>query len=56
MLKYLLLLHQRLLNILILLLTRESDMDEVEFAKYHSGVKRGDIVGICGYPGWYHFI
>ncbi|URE44703.1 lysyl-tRNA synthetase [Musa troglodytarum] len=30
---------------------RESDMDEVEFAKYHSGVKRGDIVGICGYPG-----
>nr|XP_009381248.1 PREDICTED: lysine--tRNA ligase isoform X1 [Musa acuminata subsp. malaccensis]XP_009381249.1 PREDICTED: lysine--tRNA ligase isoform X2 [Musa acuminata subsp. malaccensis] len=30
---------------------RESDMDEIEFAKYHSGVKRGDIVGICGYPG-----
>ncbi|CAL9080974.1 unnamed protein product [Musa textilis] len=29
----------------------DSDMDEVEFAKYHSGVKRGDVVGICGYPG-----
>ncbi|THU45396.1 hypothetical protein C4D60_Mb02t17500 [Musa balbisiana] len=30
---------------------RDSYMDEVEFAKYHSGVKRGDVVGICGYPG-----
>ncbi|XP_010911688.1 lysine--tRNA ligase isoform X2 [Elaeis guineensis] len=30
---------------------RDSDMDEVEFARYHAGVKRGDIVGICGYPG-----
>ncbi|KAK8577365.1 hypothetical protein V6N13_027644 [Hibiscus sabdariffa] len=26
-------------------------MDENEFAKYHSGVKRGDIIGICGFPG-----
>ncbi|WOK97026.1 lysine--tRNA ligase isoform X1 [Canna indica] len=30
---------------------RDSDMDEVEFSKYHNSVKRGDIVGICGYPG-----
>nr|CAD1838809.1 unnamed protein product [Ananas comosus var. bracteatus] len=30
---------------------RDSDMDEVEFSKYHAGVKRGDIVGITGYPG-----
>ncbi|KAK8512173.1 hypothetical protein V6N12_031900 [Hibiscus sabdariffa] len=30
---------------------RHSDMDENEFAKYHSGVKRGDIVGLCGFPG-----
>ncbi|XP_052875467.1 lysine--tRNA ligase-like [Gossypium arboreum] len=30
---------------------RHSNMDEHEFCKYHSGVKRGDIVGICGFPG-----
>jgi len=30
---------------------RTSELDEAEFTKYHSGVKRGDIVGICGYPG-----
>ncbi|GMI71427.1 lysyl-tRNA synthetase 1 [Hibiscus trionum] len=29
---------------------RHSDTDENEFAKYHSAVKRGDIVGICGFP------
>ncbi|XP_078176382.1 lysine--tRNA ligase-like [Carex rostrata] len=28
-----------------------SEMDETEFTRYHSNVKRGDIVGICGYPG-----
>ncbi|KAG8484065.1 hypothetical protein CXB51_022983 [Gossypium anomalum] len=30
---------------------RHSNMDENEFCKYHSGVKRGDIGGICGFPG-----
>ncbi|KAL8265225.1 hypothetical protein R6Q59_023355 [Mikania micrantha] len=30
---------------------RRSDLDEAEFSKYHSGVKRGDIVGIIGFPG-----
>ncbi|KAJ4778991.1 Lysine--tRNA ligase [Rhynchospora pubera] len=30
---------------------RDSEMDEMEFTRYHSNVKRGDIVGICGYPG-----
>ncbi|KAI7753954.1 hypothetical protein M8C21_029086, partial [Ambrosia artemisiifolia] len=30
---------------------RRSDLDEAEFSKYHSGVKRGDIVGIVGFPG-----
>uniref|UniRef100_A0A1D1ZK62 lysine--tRNA ligase n=1 Tax=Anthurium amnicola TaxID=1678845 RepID=A0A1D1ZK62_9ARAE len=30
---------------------RDSDMDEAEFSRYHSGVKRGDVVGVCGYPG-----
>jgi len=26
-------------------------LDEVEFSKFHSNVKRGDIVGITGFPG-----
>lgn len=26
-------------------------MDEAEFSKFHSSVKRGDIVGIRGFPG-----
>ncbi|GJN24150.1 hypothetical protein PR202_gb11872 [Eleusine coracana subsp. coracana] len=30
---------------------RTSELEEAEFSRYHSGVKRGDIVGICGYPG-----
>ncbi|EOY07170.1 Lysyl-tRNA synthetase 1 [Theobroma cacao] len=30
---------------------RHSNMDENEFSNYHSGVKRGDIVGISGFPG-----
>ncbi|XP_042416620.1 lysine--tRNA ligase-like [Zingiber officinale] len=30
---------------------RESVLDEVQFTKHHTGVKRGDIVGLCGYPG-----
>ncbi|XP_071733611.1 lysine--tRNA ligase, cytoplasmic-like [Rutidosis leptorrhynchoides] len=30
---------------------RISDLDEAEFSKFHSGVKRGDIVGIVGFPG-----
>ncbi|KAF5178344.1 Lysine--trna ligase, partial [Thalictrum thalictroides] len=30
---------------------RNSDLDEAEFPRFHSGVKRGDIVGIFGFPG-----
>uniref|UniRef100_A0ACD5ZCA6 Uncharacterized protein n=1 Tax=Avena sativa TaxID=4498 RepID=A0ACD5ZCA6_AVESA len=30
---------------------RTSDLEVAEFTRYHSGVKRGDIVGVCGYPG-----
>ncbi|KAI5671089.1 hypothetical protein M9H77_11453 [Catharanthus roseus] len=30
---------------------RKSELDEEEFSKFHSGVKRGDIVGITGFPG-----
>uniref|UniRef100_J3LQJ0 Lysine--tRNA ligase n=1 Tax=Oryza brachyantha TaxID=4533 RepID=J3LQJ0_ORYBR len=30
---------------------RTSELEETEFIKYHSSLKRGDIVGVCGYPG-----
>ncbi|OVA16355.1 Lysine-tRNA ligase [Macleaya cordata] len=30
---------------------RNSEMDEAEFSRFHSGVKRGDIVGVSGFPG-----
>ncbi|KAL5097256.1 hypothetical protein RYX36_001583 [Vicia faba] len=30
---------------------RKSDLNETEFSKFHSNVKRGDIVGITGFPG-----
>ncbi|XP_031258572.1 lysine--tRNA ligase, partial [Pistacia vera] len=29
----------------------KSGMDEAEFSKFHSSVKRGDIVGVTGFPG-----
>ncbi|KAL9661158.1 hypothetical protein QQ045_025980 [Rhodiola kirilowii] len=30
---------------------RTSELDEAEFSRFHAGVKRGDIVGVIGYPG-----
>lgn len=30
---------------------RTSELDEVEFSKFHDSVKRGDIVGVIGFPG-----
>ncbi|KAL5703757.1 lysine--tRNA ligase [Ranunculus cassubicifolius] len=30
---------------------RKSGLDEAEFSRFHSSVKRGDIVGISGFPG-----
>ncbi|XP_031504841.1 lysine--tRNA ligase isoform X1 [Nymphaea colorata] len=30
---------------------RHSELEESEFSKYHASVKRGDIVGITGFPG-----
>ncbi|EPS66881.1 hypothetical protein M569_07895, partial [Genlisea aurea] len=30
---------------------RKSDLNEEEFTRFHSSVKRGDIVGIIGFPG-----
>ncbi|XP_021625849.1 lysine--tRNA ligase, cytoplasmic [Manihot esculenta] len=29
----------------------KSGMDEAEFSRFHSSVKRGDIVGVIGFPG-----
>lgn len=33
------------------MLSRDSDVDAVQFSNYQSGVKRGDIIGVRGYPG-----
>ncbi|KAJ8445267.1 hypothetical protein Cgig2_024473 [Carnegiea gigantea] len=30
---------------------RTSELDEAEFSRFHAGVKRGDIVGVTGFPG-----
>ncbi|KAF0922498.1 hypothetical protein E2562_037403 [Oryza meyeriana var. granulata] len=30
---------------------RTSDLEETEFSRFHSSMKRGDIIGVCGYPG-----
>lgn len=30
---------------------RTSELDEAEFSKFHASVKRGDIVGVTGFPG-----
>ncbi|XP_055807820.1 lysine--tRNA ligase [Solanum dulcamara] len=35
----------------VLASARDSDIDAVQFSNYHSGVKRGDIIGVRGYPG-----
>ncbi|KAJ8570891.1 hypothetical protein K7X08_037863 [Anisodus acutangulus] len=35
----------------VLASARDSDMDAVEFSNYHSEVKRGDIIGVGGFPG-----
>ncbi|PHU05060.1 hypothetical protein BC332_25882 [Capsicum chinense] len=34
----------------VLASARDSDMDDVAFSNYHSGVKQGDIIGVRGYP------
>ncbi|KAM5553807.1 hypothetical protein ABKV19_025834 [Rosa sericea] len=30
---------------------RKSELDESEFSRFHSSVKRGDLVGVSGFPG-----
>lgn len=39
-----------------LFMCRDSVLNEEDFIKFHSGVKRGDIVGITGYPGVESFL
>ena len=33
------------------LLNRYSGLEESQFTKLHAGIKRGDIVGVEGFPG-----
>lgn len=40
----------------IYLLCSKSDLNEAGFDKVHSNVKRGDIVGITGFPGLWCYI
>jgi len=41
---------------LMYLLCSKSDLNEAGFDKVHSNVKRGDIVGITGFPGLWCYI
>lgn len=36
---------------LLIFSCRTSELDESEFIRFHSTVKRGDLVGISGFPG-----
>ncbi|KAI3845142.1 hypothetical protein MKX03_019809 [Papaver bracteatum] len=44
-------LHDEGLKVQLIVDARHSDMDEAAFTRFHSGVKRGDIVGVTGFPG-----
>ncbi|CAJ1940976.1 unnamed protein product [Sphenostylis stenocarpa] len=44
-------LHGGGLKVQVMADASKSDLDEVEFSKFHSNVKRGDIVGVTGFPG-----
>ncbi|GAB2291256.1 hypothetical protein Dimus_025513 [Dionaea muscipula] len=44
-------LHDRGAKIQVMADARSSELDETEFYKLHSSVKRGDIVGVTGFPG-----
>lgn len=39
------------LDLLPFYCSSKSGLDEAEFLKLHSNVKRGDIVGVTGFPG-----
>ncbi|XP_004493038.2 lysine--tRNA ligase, cytoplasmic [Cicer arietinum] len=44
-------LHGNGLKVQVMADKSKSDLDEAEFSKLHSNVKRGDVVGITGFPG-----
>ncbi|KAI3834373.1 hypothetical protein MKW92_008034 [Papaver armeniacum] len=44
-------LHDEGLKVQLIVDARNSGMDEAAFTRFHSGVKRGDIVGVTGFPG-----
>ncbi|PNX86177.1 lysine-tRNA ligase, partial [Trifolium pratense] len=44
-------LHSGGVKVQVMADARNSDLDEVEFGKFHSNVKQGDIVGVTGFPG-----
>ncbi|GAB2224848.1 hypothetical protein Drorol1_Dr00005625 [Drosera rotundifolia] len=44
-------LHGRGAKVQVMADARTSELDEAEFYKFHSSVKRGDIVGVTGFPG-----
>nr|XP_018629664.1 lysine--tRNA ligase, cytoplasmic-like [Nicotiana tomentosiformis] len=44
-------LHGEGANVLIKATAKDFELPDEEFIKFHSGVERGDIVGIIGFPG-----
>ncbi|KAG7029817.1 Lysine--tRNA ligase, cytoplasmic [Cucurbita argyrosperma subsp. argyrosperma] len=44
-------LHGSGAKIQVMVDARNSELDEAEFARFHGAVKRGDIVGVTGFPG-----
>lgn len=44
-------LHGGAFKVQVMADVRKSDLNEVEFGKFHSNVKRGDIAGVTGFPG-----
>ncbi|KAG2305839.1 hypothetical protein Bca52824_025587 [Brassica carinata] len=44
-------LHGEDLKVQVMADASESGLDEAEFSKLHANVKRGDIVGVTGFPG-----
>ncbi|KAG7601384.1 Aminoacyl-tRNA synthetase class II (D/K/N) [Arabidopsis thaliana x Arabidopsis arenosa] len=44
-------LHNRGSKVQVMTDASTSELDEAEFARFHANVKRGDIVGVTGFPG-----
>lgn len=43
--------HHGSLKVQVMADARKSELDEAEFARLHASVKRGDFVGVTGFPG-----